>query len=114
MRVRLSAEARAYLLKERAYLHARSIPAASAFIARMRKARENLGRFQEIGFGPDRLPIPGARRLIVGEYILDYDIHDDLVLVSAISPSAKPVATMEYDDDHEEDPDDTPEGPGGP
>lgn len=114
MRVRLSDEARAYLIRERAYLHARSIPAAAAFIARMKKARENLGRFQEIGFGPGRLPIPGARRLIVGDYILDYDIHDDLVLVSAISPAAKPVALVEYDEDHEEDAENGPEEPRGP
>lgn len=110
----MSAEARAYLMEERAYLHARSIPAAAAFIARMRKARENLGRFQEMGFGPERLPIPGARRLIVGECILDYDIHSDVVLISAISPAAKPLALVAYDDTYEDDLDETPEEPRGP
>ncbi len=65
MKVRMSDDARAYLRDEAKYLRKRSPAAARAVSAAMRKARENLAHFGDLGFAKEGLPIPGMRRLIV-------------------------------------------------
>src|SRR5271166_1851306 len=70
MKVRMSYDARAYLRDEAKYLRKRSPAAARTLTAVMKKARENLANFGELGFTKEGLPIPGMRRLIVGNYLL--------------------------------------------
>ena len=83
MKVRLSGSARAYLRAEAAYLRDHSPQAAATFLARMKEAERNLARFPELGRGIERLPIPGSRRLVVGDYLLDYDIAgEDIIIIS--------------------------------
>jgi plasmid stabilization system protein ParE len=84
MKVRLSGGARAYLRQEAAYLRKHSQKAATAFVDRMTEARKNLARFPEIGKTFDRLPIPGSHRLVVGDYLLDYDLTDEEVVILSI------------------------------
>ena len=48
-RVRLSAQARAFIQREAKYLRERNRLAAESFLDRIREARLNLGRFPEIG-----------------------------------------------------------------
>ncbi len=99
MKVRLSGEARAYLLAESAYLRKRSPIAAQAFLDRMREARQNLARFPEMGRGIERLPVPGSLRVVIGEYLLDYDIDDGLVLIVNIRHGAQQRLSPDVDDD---------------
>jgi len=99
MKVRMSYDARAYLRDEAKYLRKRSPAAASALTAVMKKARENLANFGELGFTKEGLPIPGMRRLIVGNYLLDYEISRDVVLVVAIRHGRQTPPDIILDDD---------------
>ncbi|TIQ37414.1 MAG: type II toxin-antitoxin system RelE/ParE family toxin [Mesorhizobium sp.] len=99
MKVRLSGDARAYLRREAAYLQKYSQKAAKAFIDRMAEARKNLARFPEMGKTFDRLPIPGSHRLVVGDYLLDYDLTDDEVVILSIRHCQQQPLTPEIEDD---------------
>ncbi|WP_163271439.1 type II toxin-antitoxin system RelE/ParE family toxin [Chelativorans alearense] len=99
MRVRLSGSARTYLRAEAAYLRKYSPRAAKTFLDRMAEARKNLARFPELGRGIESLPISGSHRLVVGDYLLDYDLVDgDVVIVSIRHGQQKPL-TQETDED---------------
>lgn len=65
----------------------------------MNEARANLANFPELGLGSERLPVPGARRLIVGDYVLDYECSNDLVTVLAIRHGRQRPFYIEPDDD---------------
>ena len=95
----MSDDARTYLRDEAKYLRKRSPAAAKALMAAMRKARENLAAFGELGFAKEGLPIPGMRRVIVGNYLLDYEISGDVVLVVAIRHGRQMPPDMTLDDD---------------
>lgn len=99
MKVRMSDDARAYLRDEAKYLRKRSPAAARALSAAMRKARENLAHFGELGFTKEGLPIRGMRRLIIGNYLLDCEISDDVILVVAIRQGRQKPPDMALDDD---------------
>src|SRR5271157_4192879 len=99
MKVRMSDDSRAYLRDEAKYLRKRSPAAARALSAAMRKARENLANFGELGFAKEGLPIPGMRRLIVGNYLLDYEISGDVILVVAIRHGRQKPPDMAVEDD---------------
>jgi plasmid stabilization system protein ParE len=76
MKVRMSDAARSYLRKEAEYLRKHSRTAAKSLSRNMTAARKNLAAFGEIGFEKEGLPIPGMRRLIVGDYLLDYEVSE--------------------------------------
>jgi plasmid stabilization system protein ParE len=76
-KVRLSANARSYLIREAKYLRDRSPAAAAAFVARMRHARQLLANFPELGTGKKGLPHSDMRCLVVGDYLMDYRIRGD-------------------------------------
>lgn len=80
-KARLSPDARAYLRRETTYLAARSPAAALRFIARIDRAREQLGVSSMSG--PPSL-IPGIRRLVSGDYILTYVVLARTVEIAAI------------------------------
>lgn len=105
MKVRLSGDARAYLRREAAYLRNYSQKAAKAFVDRMIEARNNLARFPEMGKTFDRLPIPGSHRLVVGDYLLDYDLTDEEVVILSIRHGQQQPLAPEIEDDfdYEED-----------
>ena len=83
-KVLLSARARNYLLKEAKYLRERSPAAATAFVARMRHARQVLSDFPELGSGKKGLPHSNMRCLVVGEYLMDYQVLGEEVWILAI------------------------------
>ena len=99
MKVRMSDDARAYLRDEAKYLRKRSPAAARALSAAMRKARENLAHFGELEIAKEGLPIRGMRRLIIGNYLLDCEISDDVILVVAIRQGRQKPPDMALDDD---------------
>jgi plasmid stabilization system protein ParE len=104
-KVRLSGPVREYLIREAHYLRQRSQPAAEAFLARMRETRRNLARFTQMGFEKEGLPIAGSRSLVVGDYVVDYDLYGEDVYITAIRPGRKPEITVEVTEnvDYEED-----------
>jgi plasmid stabilization system protein ParE len=81
--VRLSATARAFVRREAQYLGERSTGAAEAFLGHLREARRNLARFPEMG-AKSPLPLRGLRRLVIGDYVLDYDLSLTGVEIVAI------------------------------
>jgi plasmid stabilization system protein ParE len=105
MKVRISGNARAYLRSEAAYLRKHSPKAAKAFLDRMAAARRNLARFPDLGLGIESLPIPGSRRLIVGDYLLDYDLIDEAVVIVSVRHGQQmpPTSEVEEDFDYEQD-----------
>lgn len=84
MRIRLSLQAAEYPRSEAKYLRAPSPKAARDFLAVIQEARRNLLRFPDFGNDWRSLPIPGARTLVAGDYLLDYVCSDDLIEVISI------------------------------
>lgn len=102
MRVRLSASATSYLRGEAAYLRRYSQRAALSFVAQMQEARENLAQFPALGRGIGHLPIPGMHRLIVGDYVLDYELNETEIIILAIrhgrqQPPEEPEPDFNYE-----------------
>jgi plasmid stabilization system protein ParE len=98
-KVRLSGNARAFLQREANYLRERSPAAAEAFLAKLREVRRNLARFPQIGRRKEALPITGVMRLVVGDYILDYDLVADGVAITSIRHARQMDPDVEYDAD---------------
>lgn len=84
MKVVLSGQARAYIRNEAAYLRRHSRQAAQNFRARLAEAFINLASFPDIGRHVRPLPVPGARRIVVGDDVIDYDSSSDAIRVLAI------------------------------
>jgi len=105
MKVRVSDDARAYLLRETAYLRKLSPAAAKNLSRQMKIARRDLGAFKNLGFESDELPVPGMRRLIVGDYLLDYEVGKDEIHIVAIRHGRQlpPDVRLEEDYDYEDD-----------
>ncbi|MDN2583479.1 type II toxin-antitoxin system RelE/ParE family toxin [Aquibium sp. ELW1220] len=99
MKVVLSGQARAYIRDETAYLRRHSRQAARFFRSRLADAFENLVAFPDIGRDIARLPVPGARRLVAGDYIIDYDTSHDTVYVLAIRHGRQIGEERDTDDD---------------
>jgi len=99
MKVRLSGSARAYLRTEAAYLRDHSPKAAAAFLARMREAQRNLTRFPDLGRGIERLPVKGSRGVVVGDYLLDYDIDGENIIIVSILHGQQSEIRPDMDDD---------------
>ncbi|MFN3549758.1 MAG: type II toxin-antitoxin system RelE/ParE family toxin [Mesorhizobium sp.] len=47
-------------------------------------ALASLASFPDLGRNIARLSVPGARRLVVGDYVIEYDLSADAVYVLAI------------------------------
>ncbi|GGE23633.1 hypothetical protein GCM10011390_48820 [Aureimonas endophytica] len=84
MRVRLSEDARRFLRAEAEYLRRRNPSAAHRFLESIRLARTNLAEFPLIGATACDSLVPGSRRLVVGPYVLTYDVRAETVEVAAI------------------------------
>jgi plasmid stabilization system protein ParE len=98
-KVRLSDDARSFLQREARYLRERSPSAAEAFLNRFREARRNLSQFPELGRRIEALPVEGSMRLVVGDYVLDYDLDDDVVAITTIRHGRQLDPDLAKDDD---------------
>jgi plasmid stabilization system protein ParE len=84
MRVQLSLSAAEFLRRESTYLRSKNPSAAVKFTALMREARLNLQRFPDIGNEQHKLPVPGAKTLVTGDYLLDYTRDGDCIVIVTI------------------------------
>ena len=68
--------------------------------------RRSLGKFPDLGRRRDGLPVEGSMRLVVSDYILDYEFDDHVVSITAIRHGRQLDPDLERDDDFdfEEDP----------
>jgi plasmid stabilization system protein ParE len=101
MRVRLSENARAYLIRETAYLRKLNPAAARNLSRQMRNAQRNLAAFDGIGFESEELPIRGMRRLVVGDYLMDYEVVGNEIHVLAIRHGRQLPPDVPLDDDYD-------------
>lgn len=97
MKVRLSGAARAYLLHEASYLTQRSSSAGAAFLRDIRSARQRIGKYPEIGFKP--FPARESRRLVVGDYLIDYEPGSDGIEITSIRHGRQSDVALNLDDD---------------
>jgi len=97
-KVRLSTKASDYLKQEARYLRDRNPAAAVAFVVRIRQAQQLLSDFPEVGPGKRGLPLSDMRCLVVGDYLMDYQVRDGDVRVLAIRHGRQPEITIEFDD----------------
>ncbi len=101
-KVVLSQKARSYLLSESRYLRERNPAAAMRFVERLREARHSLARFETIGFERDAPPVPGVRRFLVGDYVLDYFVGAFIEIVAIRhGRQAEPESPRDDDFDYE-------------
>lgn len=98
-KVRLSQNARIFIQREAKYLRERNQAAAENFLDRLSQARRNLAQFPKIGHEKTSLPVAGSLRLVVGDYILDYDLDDEGVAITAIRHGRQQDPDLEKDDD---------------
>lgn len=84
MRVVLSKSAASWLRTEIRYLQQRSPAAAKIFLARISDARLVLGAHPEAGPVARSLPVPDARTFVIGDYLLDYVIEADRIVIVTI------------------------------
>jgi plasmid stabilization system protein ParE len=102
-RVRYSLEARRYIREEAAYLRLRSPAAADRLLGHIKLLTKNLSTFPTLGHMSDQTIMPSAHRFVIGEYVADYEILEDEVLVFAIRHGRQrpPNQPLESDDDYE-------------
>lgn len=112
MKVRFSSDARSYLAHEVGYLKKRSSSGAARFMNVVDRARRLVSQHNEVGFADSKVPIKGARRISVGDYLFDYDIIDGVVWIQNIVPSQKtPILSIDDEEDYDAPFNDEPRGP---
>jgi plasmid stabilization system protein ParE len=99
LKVRLSKNARTFIQREAKYLRERNQAAAESFLGRLRQARRNLAQFPKIGHEKTSLPVEGSMRLVVGDYVLDYDLDGEGVAITSIRHGRQQDPDLEKDDD---------------
>jgi plasmid stabilization system protein ParE len=91
-----------YLLRETIYLKSKNPAAAVGFVAAIRKAKQDLLDFPELGTEGVHLPVPGSRTWVSGDYLLDYARKDDLIVIVNIRHGRMKPETLPIDDDIED------------
>jgi plasmid stabilization system protein ParE len=104
VKVTLSPQALGYVKREARYLRHESIRAAERFADDLRRLRQSLGRFPEMGKATEEVPVPGILRFVLGAYLVDYEIRADEIQILAIRHGRErpPGVTVEEDFDLEE------------
>lgn len=102
-RVEFSLDARAYIKAEVNYLKARSPAAGARFRASLDGLKRNLADFPGLGHPNTETIAEGVFRFVMGEYLVDYEVIDGVVIVITIRhgrqrPSEQP---LDPDDDYE-------------
>ena len=81
-------------------IFARNPRAVAGFLERMSEARALLAQFPAAGFERAAPPVPGVRRRVAGDYLIDYAvIRDDIVVLSIRhgAQSEPPSADPDFD-----------------
>ena len=106
MKVRLSSDARRYIARETRYLKERSLSGAEQFKRVVQPAQQLVASFPESGFTESAIALTGARRVLVGAYLFDYDLIGETVWIQNIKSSVNtPIIRVEDDADYEGDAD---------
>jgi plasmid stabilization system protein ParE len=103
LKVVFSPDAREYVRSEAAYLRTRSTRAAQQFSESLKRLRQDLGRFPEMGHATEEIPVPEVRRFVLGAYLVDYEVRAKSVVVLAVRHGRErpPSVELEADFDYE-------------
>jgi plasmid stabilization system protein ParE len=101
-RVVISARVQGFLRHERSYLQRHSTTGWKKLSDRLRRVQKLLAEFPHIG-AEKPLPVSGLRRLLMGDYVLDYEIRDAEVHVLSMRHGRQndPDLEIEPDIDYE-------------
>ena len=102
-RIKLSDAAEAYVKAEAAYLGARSRSAAAKFRALLNGLKRNLADFPALGHANPETTVEGIFRSVMGEYLVDYEVAGEVVIVITIRHGRQrpPEQPLDPDDDYE-------------
>lgn len=102
MRVRFSSEARRYVMREAACLRQRSSSGALRFQRIVERARRQIGSLPESGVTDSIVALAGARRIVIEEYLFDYDARDGVAVIQMVRHSRNtPIIPIDDDSDYE-------------
>ncbi|OJU02748.1 MAG: hypothetical protein BGN83_15975 [Rhizobium sp. 63-7] len=106
MRLIFSKKASRYLRRERAYIAQFDARAAEVIMRQFQAAFRTLQAYPNAGAAV--LPLAGRRRFVVGAYVVDYRVDDDLIEISAIKHGRQhdPATEVAPDADYEGMPED--------
>jgi plasmid stabilization system protein ParE len=99
LKITLSPAARETVRAEAYYLRSKSPRAAQQFADDLKRLRQNISRFPEMGRTTEELPVPGVLRFVMGVYLVDYAIRDDEVVIFAIRHGRERPPGVELGDD---------------
>jgi plasmid stabilization system protein ParE len=99
LKVTLSPKAREYVRREAKYLKSGSTRAAQQFADDIKRLRQGLSRFPEMGKFNDEIPVPGILRFVMGPYLVDYEVLGDEISIFAIRHGRERPPRVEMDDD---------------
>jgi len=105
VKVTVSPDAREYITTEGRYLKAQHPGAARQFLDDVKRLRQALSRFPEMGRQTDEMPIPGILRFVMGSYLVDYEVGEDEVVILKMRHGRQrpPGIEIEGDFDYEDD-----------
>lgn len=98
MRVRFSADARRDIEDQITYLRGKTNSGIVRFRDLVQRGAALLQDRPHAGFTESRIPIRGARRIIVDGWYFDYDVVADTIWVHRITSSVN-TPSLDYDDD---------------
>lgn len=99
MKVTVSPDAREYITTEGRYLRARHPGAARQFLDDVKKLRQALSQFPEMGRQTDEMPAPGVLRFVMGSYLVDYEVGEDDVVILKMRHGRQRPPSVEIEDD---------------
>ena len=96
MRIILSKNVRQFLRRERDYLESQNPRAAVITLQRLRESLRTIGDYPGLG-AP--LPLPGRRRFVSGDYVIDYRVDAKSILISHMRHGRQLDPDLSRDDD---------------
>ncbi len=90
---------------ETSYLRGRNPSSARGFSQRVKRARETLATFAEVGNTTHGLQVAGGLTLVIGDDLFDYMREDGIVTIIAIRHGRMSQAKPDLDDGNDLDPD---------
>jgi plasmid stabilization system protein ParE len=99
LKVTVAPRARDYVRREASYLKSRSPRAAQQFLDDLKRLRQELTRFPEMGKFNADIPVPGILRFVMGEYLVDYQVLKDETSIFTIRHGREGPPRLELEED---------------
>jgi len=100
-KLRLSNQAREFILSEIRYLKKYSPPASARFRNDIDKSLRALSRYSDIGRLDQSYPVAGVRRIVAGDYVVYYAVSTDIVDVLHVRHGRQSEPWVDFGDDED-------------